>query len=175
MVGLTRLWFFLAALAPGILVLLIQLVPTFGWIAWSGIVATSLLVILPQMFYGLRRKVNPEPLMPIAVDDVTEQIPIYLITYVFPFVFFDTKSSGYTLVSYAIFGIILFALLFRTELSLVAPTLLVLGYRVYLVKIKSRDQIYLISRNEPIVCSQLCAHHISSNLYLSSKEKEPSS
>lgn len=175
MVGLTRLWFFLAALAPGILVLLIQLVPTFGWVAWSGIVVTSLFVILPQMFYGFRRKVNPEPLTPNAVNDVTEQIPIYLITYVFPFVFFDIESSGYVLVAYTLFAVILFSLLFRTELSLVAPTLLILGYRVYLVKIKNRDRIYLISRNEPIVGSQLRAHHVSSTLYLSSREKESSS
>lgn len=164
-----RFWLFISSLSPAILIVSIRLIEKFSVYAWIGIIVGILSFLLAYSVLSGRKKVGPDPITPLGVQDETDQIPTYLITFVFPFLFLSDTPSFCTLVAYGVFLIFMMALLFRTDVALVNPALLLIGYHVYTVETVS-GSIRVISRRRPVIKTSFKAHSLSGSLYLSVKK-----
>lgn len=164
-----RFWLFITSLSPAILLVSIRLVPWFPGYAWIGIAAGIISFLGAYLVLVGRKKVGFHPITPQHVQDETDQIPTYLITFVFPFVFVSDTPSFYTLVAYGVFALFIMTLLFRTDVAVVNPALLLAGYHVYTVETVS-GSVKVISRRRPIIKTTFNAHPISGSLYLSAEK-----
>ncbi|ALG86375.1 hypothetical protein [Gordonia phthalatica] len=84
-----------------------------------------------------------------AVEDQTDQIPAYLVTYLLPFVIL-TVSGWLDIVAYALLAAVLILVIIQTDLIYVQPLLLIAGWHLYRVDISNgygREYI-LISKNK---------------------------
>src|SRR5699024_8631546 len=109
------------------------------------IVASVLLFFGSYLLVMGRKRIGVIPISPKNVQDETMQIPTYLITFIFPFLFISDTPSCSTIVAYACFLVFLLALLFRTDMAIVNPALLIAGYHVYTVETDS-DIKYVIAK-----------------------------
>lgn len=105
----------------------------------------SLLTLLAS-----REATNGQPYKLASVVDESAQVPSYLLTYVFPFIFVS-PSNSFDLVAYASFVALLVVMLLRTELLLVNPVLLALGYHLLEIETSSGFRGLLLSRQRPKV------------------------
>ncbi|WP_460870312.1 hypothetical protein, partial [Nocardioides pakistanensis] len=83
-----------------------------------------------------------------SVADESAQIPGYLLTFVFPFVFLDA-SDWRDGVAWALFAVLAAALVVTTDLVLVSPVLLLAGYRIYRVETTSGYAGIMLSSFRP--------------------------
>lgn len=164
-----RFWLYITSLSPAILIFSIRLIPHFLWYAVVGILVSLLLFPAAYWLLSNRRNISAEPVTPLSVYDESGQIPTYLITFIFPFLFVSDTPSPYTIIAYVVFAVFMLALLFRSDVAVVNPALLIAGYHVYTVETAS-GSIYVISRKCPVVNTTFNAHPVSGNLYLQSKD-----
>lgn len=121
-----------SAFAPASLIGGIRLIPD-ATIAAAMLVAFAFLAVLSLV--GLvsgRPKIEPQPYTTVDVVDESAEVPAFLLTYLFPFVSLSI-STWWDVAAYAVFVVLLLAILFRTDLLLVNPLLLLAGIRVYRV------------------------------------------
>ena len=166
-----RTYFFVSALSPAVIISSIRAFELIGAWAWVGVVIGLLsFFATPALLQG-RERVTARVTRPIAVSDKTLGIPSYLITFVFPFLFLSETPSVYTLIAYGVFGLLLVLLLFRSDLGLVNPALLVLGYRLYEVETEF-EELIVISRRRVRKNESLKVHLLSGNYYLDANGTE---
>lgn len=144
---MTKLVLFLSSLAPLGAVVSIRLAGSHLYIAI--IVAAASGLMLAALPYVLRKRdsTNTQTLRGVSVQDESQAIPSYLITYIFPFIF-PAIDTIYDILAYALFIIILVILALRTNLSLVNPALLVCGYHLYIVTLQGGRTITVVSKEK---------------------------
>jgi len=114
-----------------------------------------LTVLLLQAIVGLvwlfraRKQAASDPFRIKEVRDETSQVPAYLITYIFPFLF--TESPGWTLVvAYCAFALLLLLMLARTDFGLVNPLLLIAGYHLYVIADSRGREAWVATKERPL-------------------------
>lgn len=131
-----------------------------GWtlalvLAGVAAVVSVLLLILA------RSRTNAQPFELASIEDESSQVPGYLLTFVFPFVFLDVNSwrDG---VAWGAFAALTAMLVLATDLVLVNPILLLAGYHVYRVESSSGFRGILLSSCRPARGQIVEAVHLSS-------------
>ena len=98
------------------------------------------------MILKQRSKLEPETLTPTKVKDETSQIPTYLITFIFPLLFINTTPNSANISAYLCFAALVLLLTFRTNIALVNPALIILGYHIYAIDTSNKRDQLVISR-----------------------------
>ncbi|WP_460793176.1 hypothetical protein [Nocardioides pacificus] len=106
-----------------------------------------------------RSATNEQPFKIRSIRDESAQVPAYLLTYLFPFLFL-TVSGWRDWVAYAIFAALLVVVIYRTDLVLVNPILLAAGYHVYIIESTSNFEGLLMATKRPLVGQTVNAVHL---------------
>lgn len=160
-----RFWLLLTSLSPALMIASIRTFPSCQWGAAAGFFVGVLMVPATLLLLRKRGEISSDPMIPLGVHDESDQIPAYLITFVFPFLFITESPSQATLVAYSLFAVFLLILLYRADLAVVNPALLMFGFHVYAVEAKT-GSIYLISRRRPVVGVPVNVCRVSGDLYV---------
>jgi len=169
---MSRLLLFLSALAPGFIVSGIRLLSVELLTGIFTIILGCYLLVSGILVIKFRRQdVEPRPVEITQVSDESYQVPTYLLTFIFPFMFIELHDFWN---AFAYFVIVVFVafLLSKTDLSLVNPALLLAGYHMYSVQLSGGDDITLISKSRPRVGSQLVCFPLAGRLYIDSLRNE---
>lgn len=144
-----RLRLLAAAWSPALLLIAIRL--SDGHIVWTIVTSLAGSVAVASVLTLLRARsaTNEQPFQLTMLQDESSQVPGYLLTFVFPFVFVDVSSwrEGAT---WGLFAILTFFLVLSTDLVLVNPVLLAVGYRLYRIQTSSGFEGLLLSRRRPM-------------------------
>lgn len=121
------------AWSPGAFLLALRLsgehvVLTTTLTAVGGVAVVSMVLLLRA-----RSSLNPQPYILKVADDQSGEVAGYLLTFVFPFVFVDV-STWREASAWGVFALVVAALVVRSDLLLLSPILLLVGYRVYKVE-----------------------------------------
>jgi len=138
------------AWSPALVLLGVRL-STIGWIytvifELLALVAALNLVLLVRA----RSATNEQPFVITFIEDQGSDVPAYLITIVFPFVFLDLQTWQDTVV-WAMFAGLTGLLMVRTDLALTNPALVLAGYRMYRIHTSTGYSGVLLSRT-PVRC-----------------------
>jgi hypothetical protein len=117
-------------------------------VAWLISAFSVIAIISLATLIAARETTNEQPYTLTSVKDESAQVPSYLLTYVFPFIFVDL-GSNYDLLAYALFVALLALMLLRTDLILVNPVLLVAGYHLFQIESSTGYKGLLLSRERP--------------------------
>lgn len=142
--------------APMLFMVAVRLEGGHPWAAIGMSVVAVMLVIALSRMVTQRSKLSPSPYLLVSVRDDTAQVPAYLITYLFPFVFLQDVSKN-DLVVYCVFMALVVVLAARTQLVLVNPLLLLLGLHLYEIETKNGTKAILLSRSTPKVGAVILA------------------
>ncbi|GAA1150130.1 hypothetical protein [Nesterenkonia lutea] len=162
---MTRLWLFLSSIAPGVIVVGIRALGE-SWIAGSITILVGFLLI-PAGFRAIRirKDVEPIPLSISGVKDESIQVPTYLISLVFPFLFV-TINDPWSLTAYAVFIVFVGLILAQSETSLINPILLLRGFRIYDATTVSEGSVTIISKKKPRPGSHENGYVLSNHTYI---------
>jgi len=139
-----------SSFAPMAMITAVRLSIDYFWLALVvgalGILAVLSLAELVQS----RGSTNAQPYTLTSLRDESAQVPAFLLTYVFPFVFV-TFGDWRDAAAYGLFALLLVVLLVRTDLVLVNPVLLVAGFHLYIIETSSGYRGMIISARHPRV------------------------
>lgn len=162
---MTRFLLFVSSLAPAVLVVGIRLIGETPFGGMLTILTGILLFPLSYFVLRLRRSVTPKPIKVVEVADENFQILTYVLTFIFPFLFIDIGDT-WNAVAYVVLILFVLVLLIRSDLSLVNPALLVIGYHIYSLRAEGGEDLILISKFKPRLGQALSARKLSGHVYL---------
>jgi hypothetical protein len=120
-------------------------------VAWTvGLAVAGVVAVASVLLLLLSRSgTNAQPFQLTSVKDESSQVPGYLLTFVFPFMFMDVNSwrEG---AAWGLFALLTATLVLGTDLVLVSPVLLLAGYHLYRVDTSSGFAGILLSSRRPI-------------------------
>jgi hypothetical protein len=139
-----------SSFAPMAIIVAVRLSLTYPLVALL-IGALGVLAVLSLLELVLARSMtNQQPFTLTSIRDESAQIPAFLLTYVFPFVFVAIGDWRDAL-AYGLFALLLLILIVRTDLVLVNPLLLAFGFHLYIVESSSGYHGILLSSKAPKV------------------------
>jgi hypothetical protein len=152
-----------SSLVPALLVLAIRLYPSYN--AGSVALAAAGLLLITVLARAMRARdaTNAQPIMVTTVEDESNQVPGYVITYIFPFLFLSTGTIA-DLAACLVFALFALVLIYRTDLALVNPLLLILGYHLFRLG-TTTDKVILISKLRPLPGQTVIAVRIADRTY----------
>lgn len=144
----TRVLLFVSSLAPALVIA--------GLRVWHVHRAVSMMLLffggvtfaLTPIVLILRRNSGIQKITVSNIKDESSQVPTYLITFVFPFLFLPEQPNGPLAVSYVTFAAFIAVLLYRTTLVLVNPAMLIVGYRIFSVDIEGQGGAHIVSKGQ---------------------------
>lgn len=146
---MTRFALLASSLVPALLVLVIRMRTTHNVVAMILLIASLLLIVMLARAVRARSTTSAQPFTTEIVTDESEQVPAYLLTYVFPFLFL-TFDDGADMIACAIFASLVLVLVYRTDLALVNPLLLIVGFHLFRVQTNSGGSLTLVSKVRPL-------------------------
>lgn len=127
------------------------------------VVSVGLVVLLARAVRA-RHTTNPQPYTISSVRDESDQVPAYLLTYVFPFIFLSIANKA-DLLACLVFAFFLLVLVYRTDLAVVNPLLLTIGYHLYRVSTSHGTEIILLAKRRPAIGETIHAVRIADHTY----------
>lgn len=167
----TRLFLFVSALAPAFIVAGLRLYGTQLILSLLLLVVGVIAFLLTPLVLFLRRKAGEQEFVVSGVKDESSQIPTYLITFIFPFLFLSEQMSASLIASYVGFAVFMAVLLYRTSLALINPFMLMAGYRVFSVDIVGQGGAYIISKEPPLPSQSIYTRRIAVGLFITVGER----
>lgn len=144
-----RLRLLAGAWSPAAFLLALRLSEEYpAWTVGLALVGLAAVVSVLLLIHA-RSATNAQPFQLTSVEDESSQVPGYLLTFVFPFVFLDV-SSWREGVAWVIFAALTAMLVVATDLVLVSPILLIAGYHLYRVETSSGFSGILLSSRRPV-------------------------
>lgn len=161
--SVTKFALLASGLVPALIVLAIRLYPHHHAASMALIVPSILLIAVLARAMRARDATNAKPILILTVEDDTNQVPSYVITYVFPFLFLsmDTTADLVACIAFALFALIL---VYRTDLALVNPLLLVVGYHMFRAT-TAAEKLILVSKVRPLPGQTATAVRIADRTY----------
>ena len=138
----TRLLLFVSSLAPALIIAGLRLWDAQHHLSWALCTAGAVAFLLTPLVLVLRRNAGRHELTVADIKDESGQVPTYLLTFVFPFLFLSDQMSRPLIVAYVTFVVFMVLLLYRTPLALINPAMLVAGYRVFSVNVAVGDPVF---------------------------------
>ncbi|MBC2681477.1 hypothetical protein GSS87_03540 [Corynebacterium sp. 4HC-13] len=167
----TRLFLFVSALAPVFIIAGLRFFDARRMLAVLLLVVGVVTFLLTPLVLISRRKAGKQEFVVSNVKDESSQIPTYLITFFFPFLFLSEQMSGPLVASYVGFAALMAVLLYRTSLVLINPYLLLVGYRVFSVDIVGQGGAYIISKEPPLPSRSTYTKRIADGLFIAVDER----
>lgn len=161
---MTRFLLLASSFAPLLVIFAVRLEAEHWQIAIALAVLSLISLLCLPIVLKVRRRTAAQPFRVLELRDESQQVPVYLITYIFPLVF-ASIDGWQALVGFAIFGLLLVVLLLRTDLAMVNPFLLVVGIRIYTVRTSSGADIVLLAERRPFIGQDLTATRLSGSTY----------
>jgi hypothetical protein len=153
-----------SSLVPVLIVLAIRLS---GSHCHAAVALVVIGVVLGAFLFGVlqaRRRIAAQPFTVKTIRDESQQIPAYLLTYVFPFLF--PSVVGWRDVAACLaFALLVLILLFRTDLALVNPLLLAVGFHLYSMTTNSEKSLILVAKAKPSPGQTILAVRLSDTTY----------
>lgn len=161
--AVTRLSIFVSSFAP--LLAIFALRASGNHSALAAVLAAAAAGSALLLILALRAR-SGLTLQSVVVSDTSDespQIPTYLLTYVFPFVFVtaDRWQDG---AAYAVFAALVGLLLWQSDAAYINPLLLVAGFRLYVFS-RGPDRVLIVSRKRLRDGSRVLAYQLSSSAY----------
>jgi hypothetical protein len=125
-----------------------------------SIALTALLIVVLQA----RRRTTAQPFAVDTIRDESQQIPAYLLTYIFPFLFLSV-GGWRDVAAFLVFALLVLILLFRTDLALVNPLLLATGFHLYSLTTTSGKCLILVAKDKPSPGQSILAVRLSDTTY----------
>lgn len=134
-----------SSFSPMMLIVAIRMT-TGGYIVSAFLLALAIISLISlALLLRARSSTNSQPHHMVEVENENNQVPAYLLTYVFPFV--GLAVNGWQdVVAFTMFFIVLLVILLRTSLVLVNPILLACGYHLYNVRSSSGFEGLVLSK-----------------------------
>lgn len=145
---MTRFLLFLSSLAPGVVVVSMRHLGDHTCAGVIGIAIGVLFTILGMLTIRTRGKTKPIPTELAQLKDETYQIPTYLVTFILPFLFVEVKDLA-TIGAYGVFILLVATILYKNDISIVSPALLIRGFRLYDAVDSEYRNITVISKSPP--------------------------
>ncbi len=161
---MTRIWLFISALAPALLVVGFRLVASHRFIGIALFALATVAILTVFFILKARSSVVPRLFVISESRDETQQVPTYLLTFIVPFLFVDINDWG-NAAAYSVLIVLIAILLYRTDLSLVNPALLALGYHIYSIRDGGGHESLIVSRTRPRVGASIAAVPLSGHIY----------
>lgn len=162
----TRLFLFISALAPAFIIAGLRLYDAQRSLSVALLSLGVIAFLLTPLVLFLRRNAGRQELTVSNVKDESSQIPTYLITFIFPFLFLSEQMSSPLIASYIAFAVFMAVLLYRTSLSLINPFMLIVGYHVFSVDIAGQGSAYIISKEPPLPSQSTYTRRIAKGLFI---------
>ncbi|OYO12068.1 hypothetical protein CGZ98_07715 [Enemella evansiae] len=156
----------MSSLAPALVIAGLRLLDAQRCLSVSLLVAGGVAFGLTPLVLALRRKAGRQELNVANVKDESAQVPTYLLTFVFPFLFLSGQMGTSMVIAYVVFALFMALLLYRTPLALINPAMLVVGLRVFSVEVAGQGAAYIISRDAPLPSAPTCVKRVAEGLYL---------
>lgn len=160
---MTRTSIFLSSFAPLLGIFALRASHQHRWLTITLVVlmlvSTALLVVAIRVRENTTTQV-------IEIGDPTDespQVPTYLLTYVFPFIFAST-DRWQDAAAYAVFAALLVLLLWQSDAALINPLLLAVGFRLYVFS-RGGDRVIIVSRERLRNGSRVIAYQLSPDAY----------
>jgi hypothetical protein len=152
----------LGAWAPGAFILALRISGDHG--AWAILLTAVGLLAVVSLLDLLRKRstISQQPFKLTRVSDVSDQVPGYLLAFVFPFLFISAHDWR-DIAAYLLFVAFVALLAMRTDLVLVQPLLMAAGYRLYRVETTSGFSGILLSSAVPAAGQTIAAVHLSAS------------
>lgn len=163
----TRLLLFVSSLAPALIIAGLRLWDAQRHLSWALCGAGAFAFLLTPAVLLLRRKAGRRQLAVSDVKDESGQVPTYLLTFVFPFLFLSATMSKPLIVAYVAFAAFMGLLLYRTPLALINPAMLIAGYRVFSLDVAGEGGAYVLAKEPPLATQPCYAKRIVGGLYIS--------
>lgn len=163
----TRLLLFVSSLAPALIIAGLRLWDAQRILSVVLCGAGAAAFALTPLVLFWRRNAGRHELTVSDVKDESGQVPTYLLTFVFPFLFLSPQMSLPLTVAYVTFAAFMGLLLYRTPLALINPAMLVAGYRVFSVSIKGESGTYILAKDPPLESQPCHVKRVANGLYIS--------
>lgn len=167
----TRLFLFVSSLAPVFIIAGLRLFDAQRMLAVLLLVVGVVTFLLTPLVLFSRRKAGKQEFVVSNVKDESSQIPTYLITFFFPFLFSSEQMSASLVAAYVGFAALMVVLLYRTPLILINPSMLIVGYRVFSVDIVGQGGAYIISKEPPLPSQSTYTRRIADGLFIAVEER----
>lgn len=171
----TRLLLFVSSLAPALIIAGLRLWDAQRHLSWALCTAGAVAFFLTPLVLVLRRNAGRHELTVADIKDESGQVPTYLLTFVFPFLFLSGQMSKPLIVAYVTFVVFMALLLYRTPLALINPAMLVAGYRVFSVNVTGEGGAYIIAKDPPLESQPCHAKRVTGGLYIAIPENRRTS
>lgn len=162
----TRLLLFVSSLAPALIIAGLRLWDAQHHLSWALCAVGAVAFLLTPLVLVLRRNAGRHELTVADIKDESGQVPTYLLTFVFPFLFLSDQMSRPLIVAYVTFVVFMVLLLYRTPLALINPAMLVAGYRVFSVNVAGEGGAYIIAKDLPLESQPCHAKRVAGGLYI---------
>lgn len=160
---MTRLSCFLSSFAPLLGIFALRASRQHLWLTIVLVVVMVAVTLLLVAAMQVRSTVTLQPLVVGDPSDESSQIPTYLLTYLFPFIFVST-NGWQDVVAYAVFAALLALLLWQSDVALINPLLLAVGFRLYAFS-RGNERVIIVSRKRLSNGSRVLAYQLSPNAY----------
>lgn len=164
----SRILLFLSSLTPVLAIASIRLWDSQGCLKYGLLVLTiATLIPMTAVILYRRRKAGREILKINSVKDESNEIPTYVITFIFPFLFLSPDMSRTLICAYIAFALLMILMLFQTSLSTINPLLLIFGIHVFEVELETGSSVYVLSRHLTVPSDQkIEVKKLTSDLYI---------
>ena len=137
----------------------------------AGAAITACIMVSCGIISRVRESGNMEEVTPTQVRDVTHSHAPSVMVYVF-FVAVGVGSSGNILVLFALAAFVC-AVFSRTNMLLNNPSLLIVGFRVYRMRVTRPDRdILLVTKNRPYDGKQVCIKMFAPGVFMDRLQRE---
>jgi hypothetical protein len=159
----TRLSFFLSSFAPLLGIFALRASKENLWLTITLVAVMVAVTLLLVGAMQVRSTVTLQSLVVRDPSDESPQIPTYLLTYLFPFIFAST-NGWQDVAAYAVFAALLALLLWQSDAALINPLLLAVGFRLYVFS-RGNERVIIVSRKRLSDGSRVLAYQLSPNAY----------
>jgi hypothetical protein len=161
---MTRFALLSSGLVPALLVLTIRAFHSNRLASAILFIASLALTVMLARAMAARDTINPQPFAVEAIEDESVQVPAYIVTYVVPFLFLSINGSA-DLIACIVFAFFVLVLVYRTDLALVNPLLLIAGFHLFRLHTTAGNYLILIAKTRPLPGQTISAVKLSEKLY----------
>lgn len=161
---MTKFVLLASSLSPALWVVAIRLFENHPPASVAVFAVSIFLISMLAKAVRARDTTNAIPLTLAQVKDESEQVPAYLATYIFPVVFLSAGTKA-DLAACVVFVMVILVLMYRTDLALVNPLLLAVGFHMYRARSTGGVELTLLSNRRPTVGQTVTAVRLAANTY----------
>lgn len=161
---MTRFALLSSGLVPALLVLTIRNYQSHNLASVILFIMSLCLTVMLARALRARDDTNAQPFTIDIIEDESAQVPAYLVTYIVPFLFLSIDGPA-DFIACLVFAFFVLVLVYRTDLALVNPLLLVIGLHLFRIRTLSGNNFILVAKTRPLQGQTVSAVRLAEKLY----------